>query len=60
MAAAGNEIDVALEELEVALYGINLSDERYYVYHATLAPTGQEVAIPGVPLTVYGTVRYTF
>jgi iron complex outermembrane receptor protein len=49
-----------LEALEVSLYGLNLSDERYYVYHATLAPTGQEVAIPGAPRTIFGSVKYLF
>ncbi|HKU42963.1 MAG TPA: TonB-dependent receptor, partial [Polyangiales bacterium] len=50
-------VPASMEELEVSLYGINLSDERYYVYHATLAPTGQEVAIAGAPLTIYGSVK---
>jgi iron complex outermembrane receptor protein len=49
-----------LEGLEVSLYGLNLSDEHYYVYHATLAPTGQEVAIPGAPRLIFGSVKYMF
>jgi iron complex outermembrane receptor protein len=49
-----------LEGLEVSLYGLNLSDEHYYVYHATLAPTGQEVAIPGAPRIIFGSVKYMF
>ncbi len=50
----------ALDGLEIALYGINLADERYYVYRATLAPTGQEVAIPGAPRIIYGSAKYMF
>jgi iron complex outermembrane receptor protein len=49
-----------LEGLEVSLYGLNLTDEHYYVYHATLAPTGQEAAIPGAPRIIFGSVKYLF
>ncbi|HET6331708.1 MAG TPA: TonB-dependent receptor [Polyangiales bacterium] len=50
----------ALEELEVALYGINLTDEVYYVYRATLPPTGQTVGLAGPPRLIFATARYTF
>lgn len=50
----------ALDGLEVAFYGINLSDEVYYVYHATLAPTGQEIAIAGQPRLFFVTGKYMF
>jgi iron complex outermembrane receptor protein len=50
----------ALDGLELALYGVNLSDTTYYVYRATLAPTGQEVALAGPPRLVFATARYTF
>jgi iron complex outermembrane receptor protein len=53
-------VPAALDGLEVSLYGLNLTDERYYVYHATLPPTGQEVAIPGAPRIVFGQVKYMF
>lgn len=49
-----------LDGLEIALYGINLFDELYYVYRATLAPTGQEVAIPGSPRLIYASAKYMF
>jgi iron complex outermembrane receptor protein len=49
-----------LEELEVSLYGLNLTDQRYYVYHASLAPTGQEVAIQGAPRLIFGSMKYMF
>lgn len=50
----------ALEGLELALYGLNLSDTVYYVYRATLAPTGQEVGLAGAPRMIFATARYTF
>lgn len=50
----------ALEQLEISVYGTNLSNQLYYVYHATLPPTGEEVAIAGEPRLVFGTARYTF
>ena len=50
----------ALDGLELSLYGINLTDTVYYVYRATLAPTGQQVALAGAPRLVFGAARYTF
>jgi iron complex outermembrane receptor protein len=53
-------VPAGLEALELALYGINLSDTVYYVYRATLAPTGQEVGLAGPPRLIFATARYTF
>jgi iron complex outermembrane recepter protein len=53
-------VPAGLEGLEVSLYGINLSDTVYYVYRATLAPTGQEVGLAGAPRLIFATARYTF
>lgn len=53
-------VPYGLEALEVSLYGLNLTDQRYYVYHATLAPTGQEVAIQGAPRLIFGSMKYMF
>ncbi|HKP55585.1 MAG TPA: TonB-dependent receptor, partial [Polyangiales bacterium] len=50
----------SLDGLELALYGLNLTDARYYVYRATLAPTAQEVAIQGEPRLIFATAKYTF
>jgi iron complex outermembrane receptor protein len=50
----------ALDELEIALYGLNLTDQVYYVYRATLPPTGQEVGLAGPPRLIFATARYTF
>jgi iron complex outermembrane receptor protein len=50
----------ALERLEIAIYGTNLSNQLYYIYHATLPPTGEEVAIAGEPRLIFGTARYSF
>jgi iron complex outermembrane receptor protein len=50
----------ALEALELSLYGINLSDTVYYVYRATLPPTGQQVGLAGPPRLIFATARYTF
>jgi iron complex outermembrane receptor protein len=48
-----------LQELEIALYGVNLTDTLYYVYRATLAPTGQELGIAGPPRLFFATAKYT-
>jgi iron complex outermembrane receptor protein len=53
-------VPAAVEALELALYGINLTDTVYYVYRATLAPTGQEVGLAGPPRLIFATARYTF
>jgi iron complex outermembrane receptor protein len=53
-------VPAALEALELSLYGINLTDTVYYVYRATLAPTGQEVGLAGPPRLIFATARYTF
>ena len=48
------------EELELSLQGLNLSDEVYYIYHANLAPTAEEVAIAGQPRTIYAMAKVTY
>jgi iron complex outermembrane receptor protein len=53
-------VPAVVDALEIALYGTNLSDERYYVYRATLAPTGQEVGIQGAPRLIFGSLKYVF
>jgi iron complex outermembrane receptor protein len=53
-------VPARLQELELAIYGVNLADERYYVYLATLPPTGQKAGIPGAPRLIFGMVKYTF
>jgi iron complex outermembrane receptor protein len=53
-------VPAGLEELEVSVQGINLSDQVYYVYHATLAPTGQEVAVATQPRLIYAMAKYSF
>lgn len=53
-------VPTAMDQLEVSLYGINLSDQVYYIYRATLAPTGQEVAIAGQPRVVFATAKYMY
>jgi iron complex outermembrane receptor protein len=53
-------VPAVLDGLEVSLYGINLSDEVYYIYRATLPPTGQEVGIAGQPRLIYASAKYTF
>jgi iron complex outermembrane receptor protein len=49
----------ALQQLELSLQGINLSDQVYYIYHASLPPTGQELAIAGPPRTLYFMAKYS-
>ena len=46
--------------LNLTLQGTNLMDKRYYIYHANLAPTGEEVAIPAAPRMIALVGRYTF
>jgi outer membrane receptor protein involved in Fe transport len=48
------------DQVEVAVQGTNLTDEVYYVYHATLAPTGQEIGLAAQPRLIYAVVRYSF
>lgn len=50
----------AVPGLELSVNGTNLSDEVYYAYHATLPPTGEEVALPVQPRLVYATAKYRF
>ena len=50
----------AVPGLELSLNGTNLSDEVYYAYHATLPPTGEEVALPVQPRLVYATAKFKF
>jgi iron complex outermembrane receptor protein len=50
----------AAEELELSLQGINLGDEVYYVYHATLPPTGQEIALASQPRLIYFMAKYMY
>ena len=52
-------IPQAFKQLEIALYGINLSDQRFYIYRATLGPTGQETAIAGAPRQIYASAKLT-
>lgn len=49
-----------VEGLEIALQGTNLSDERYNIYQATLAPTGSKVEIPSAPRQVTLEARLRF
>jgi len=49
-----------IPHLEISVYGINLANQVYYIYHATLPPTGEEVAIAGEPRLVFATAKYTF
>lgn len=49
-----------LDGLELSLYGINLTDTTYYVYRATLAPTGQQIGLAGAPRLIFATARYMF
>jgi iron complex outermembrane recepter protein len=58
--ARASFVPASLEALELSLYGINLSDTVYYVYRATLPPTGQEVGLAGPPRLFFATARYTF
>jgi iron complex outermembrane receptor protein len=51
-------IPAGAKSLELSIYGLNLADKVYYIYHATLPPTGQEVAIPAAPRTIYAQARY--
>ncbi|MFD1781904.1 TonB-dependent receptor [Phenylobacterium terrae] len=50
----------AIEGLELSINGTNLTDEVYYAYHATLPPTGQEVALPVAPRLIYATAKFEF
>jgi iron complex outermembrane receptor protein len=58
--ARASFVPAGLEQLELSLYGINLTDTVYYVYRATLPPTGQEVGLAGAPRLIFATARYTF
>jgi iron complex outermembrane receptor protein len=60
LAARLSFVPDSLPGLEISVYGVNLTDQRYYIYRATLAPTGQEVGIPGTPRLIYGNAKYTF
>jgi iron complex outermembrane receptor protein len=53
-------VPVDLDALELSLYGVNLTDTTYYVYRATLAPTGQQIALAGAPRLIFATARYMF
>ncbi|MBN1652157.1 MAG: TonB-dependent receptor [Deltaproteobacteria bacterium] len=53
-------IPQGLEELELSLNGVNLADTVYYVYHATLPPTGQEIALAGTPRLIYFMAKYDY
>ncbi|TRZ66881.1 MAG: TonB-dependent receptor [Rhodocyclaceae bacterium] len=50
----------SIRGLTLSLQGTNLSDRRYYIYHASLAPTGQEIAIPAAPRMVSVVGKYSF
>lgn len=58
--ARASFVPAALEQLELSLYGINLTDTVYYMYRATLPPTGQEIGLAGAPRLIFATARYTF
>jgi outer membrane receptor for Fe3+-dicitrate len=49
-----------VRELELSIQGINLSDEVYYIYHATLAPTGQEIGLAAQPRLIYAMAKYSY
>jgi iron complex outermembrane receptor protein len=49
-----------VDQLELSLYGINLSDKVYYIYLATLPPTGEKIGIAGAPRLIFATATYTF
>ena len=53
-------VPAAFEALELSLQGLNLSDEVYYIYHANLAPTAEEVAIAGQPRMIYAMAKVSF
>jgi len=53
-------IPQGLEELELSLNGVNLTDTVYYVYHASLPPTGQEIALAGTPRLIYFMAKYEY
>ncbi|RYY26667.1 MAG: TonB-dependent receptor [Sphingomonadales bacterium] len=46
--------------VEFSVEGSNLGDKRYAYYKATLAPTGEYVAIPGAPREIYATAKFKF
>ena len=46
--------------IELSVEGTNLTETSYAYYKATLAPTGDYVAIPGAPREIYATVRFSF
>lgn len=53
-------VPYAAEALELSLYGLNLSDQTYYIYRATPAATGQEIGIPGQPRVIFASLKYTY
>jgi len=53
-------VPAGFEALELSLQGLNLSDQIYYIYHAYLAPTAQEVAIAGQPRTIYAMAKVAY
>jgi iron complex outermembrane receptor protein len=60
IAARISFVPKALDGLELSLYGLNLADTRYYIYRATLAPTGQQLAIAGAPRLIFASAKYLF
>ncbi len=46
--------------VELSVEGTNLTKTSYAYYKASLAPTGQFVAIPSAPREIYATARFTF
>jgi iron complex outermembrane recepter protein len=60
IAARISFVPKALEGLELSIYGLNLADTRYYIYRATLAPTGQQLAIAGAPRLFFASAKYLF
>lgn len=46
--------------LEVSVDGTNLTNNVHAYYKATLAPTGETIAIPAAPREIFATVKFTF
>jgi iron complex outermembrane receptor protein len=53
-------VPLGMDQLELSVNGVNLSDQVYYIYRASLAPTGQQVAIAGQPRLVFAAAKYMY
>jgi len=49
-----------LSGVELSVDGANLTNNVHAYYKATLAPTGESIAIPATPREIYGSVRFSF